>query len=68
MVSGAASWMPCGMSYSGFAGTQRTAIHIVCCTDVFVPSFDIQQKCTTIRQSNCINSLPKTFFCISRQD
>ena len=67
MVSGAASWMPCGMSYSGFAGIQRTAIHIVYCTDVFVPSFDNKNVQQSDNQIVSIHYL-KLFLFISRQD
>ena len=56
MVLGAASWMPCGMSYLGFAGI---AIHII-----IIISLDNKKVQQSDRLHNCINS--QKLFCISR--
>lgn len=53
MVLGAASWMPCGMSYLGFAGI---AIHIIII--ISLDNKNVEQS----DRLNCVNSHKKNFF------
>ena len=58
MVLGAALWMPCGMSYLGFAGK---AIHVHV---IIIISLDNKKVQQSDRLHNCINS--QKLLCISR--